>query len=42
MKIMFLGTGAADYDWSKYGQPGISGSTATLIDDHLQIGRAHV
>ena len=37
MKIMFLGTGAADYDWSKYGQPGISGSTATLIDDRLLI-----
>lgn len=37
MKIMFLGTGAADYDWSQYGQPGISGSTATLIDDRLLI-----
>ena len=37
MKIMFIGTGAADYDWSKYGQPGISGSTATLIDDRLLI-----
>lgn len=37
MKIMFIGTGAADYDWSKYGQPGISGSTATLIDGRLLI-----
>ena len=37
MKITFIGTGAADYDWSKYGQPGISGSTATLIDDRLLI-----
>ena len=37
MKIMFIGTGAADYDWSQYGQPGVSGSTATLIDDRLLI-----
>ena len=37
MKIMFIGTGAADYDWSKYGQPGVSGSTVTLIDDRLLI-----
>ena len=37
MKIMFIGTGAADYDWSKYGQPDISGSTATLIDGRLLI-----
>ena len=37
MKITFLGTGAADYDWSRYGEPGIAGSTATLIDDRLLI-----
>ena len=37
MKIMFLGTGAADYDWSRYGEPGIAGSTATLIDDRILI-----
>jgi phosphoribosyl 1,2-cyclic phosphodiesterase len=35
MKITFIGTGAADYNWSRYGEPGILGSTATLIDDHL-------
>ena len=37
MKMMFIGTGAADYDWSRYGEEGISGSTATLIDDRLLI-----
>ena len=37
MKIMFIGTGAADNDWSRYGEDGISGSTATLIDDRLLI-----
>ena len=37
MKIRFIGTGAADYDWSRYGEDGVSGSTATLIDDRLLI-----
>ena len=37
MKIMFLGTGAADYDWSRYGEPEVCGSTATLINDRLLI-----
>ena len=37
MKISFVGTGAADYDWSRYGEPGIAGSTATLIDGRLLI-----
>ena len=37
MKIMFIGTGAADHDWSRYGEDGVSGSTATLIDDRLLI-----
>ena len=37
MKILFAGTGAADYDWSRYGEPGIMGSTATLIDDSVLI-----
>lgn len=37
MKIMFIGTGAADYDWSRYGEDGVLGSTATLIDDKLLI-----
>ena len=35
MKIQFIGTGAADYDWSCYGAPGVMGSTVTLIDDHI-------
>ena len=25
MKITFLGTGAADHDWSRYGEDGVSG-----------------
>ena len=37
MKITFLGTGAADHDWSRYGEDGVSGSTATLIDDRVLI-----
>lgn len=37
MELMFLGTGAADYDWSKYGEPGVLGSTATLVDGRLLI-----
>ena len=35
MNLMFLGTGAADYDWSKYGQEGIAGSTGTLLEEHI-------
>lgn len=37
MKITFLGTGAADHHWSRYGEPDVSGSTAALIDDRLLI-----
>ena len=37
MKIFFIGTGAADHDWSRYGEPGVLGSTATLIDDTILI-----
>lgn len=32
MKMKFIGCGAADYDWSRYGEPGILGSTATLLN----------
>ena len=32
---MFLGCGAADYDWSHYGEDGVLGSTVTLLDDHI-------
>ena len=35
MKLQFLGTGAADYDWSKYGEPGIAGSTSTFLNGHI-------
>ncbi|MBE6403900.1 MAG: MBL fold metallo-hydrolase [Lentisphaerae bacterium] len=35
MKLMFLGTGAADYDWSKYGEEGIAGSTVSLLEEHI-------
>ena len=37
MKIKFIGTGAADFDWSQYGEPGVMGSVSTLIDDHILI-----
>ena len=37
MKLQFLGTGAADFDWTKYGAPDIKGSTSTLLDDHILI-----
>ena len=37
MKLQFIGTGAADFDWSRYGEAGILGSCATLIDDHILI-----
>lgn len=37
MKIRFLGTGAADWDWSLPLKPGVRGSTVTLLDDHLLI-----
>ena len=37
MKIQFIGTGAADFDWSEYGKPGVLGSTSTLLDDHVLI-----
>lgn len=35
MELLFLGTGAADYNWDAYGADGILGSTATLLDDHI-------
>ena len=43
MKIQFIGTGAADFDWSEYGKPGVLGSTSTLLDDHVLIdGRGKI
>ena len=35
MKMLFLGCGAADYDWSRYGEDGVLGSTVTLLDDRI-------
>ena len=35
MKLLFLGTGAADHAWSRYGEPGVLGSTASLLEDHI-------
>ena len=35
MKMQFLGCGAADYDWSRYGEAGILGSTVSLFNDHI-------
>ena len=35
MKLLFLGTGAADYDWSRYGDETTAGSTAALLEQHI-------
>ena len=35
MKMQFIGCGAADFDWSRYGENGVLGSTATLINDSI-------
>ena len=35
MKLLFLGTGAADHAWSRYGEPGVLGSTVSLLEDHI-------
>ncbi|MDD3154351.1 MAG: MBL fold metallo-hydrolase [Victivallaceae bacterium] len=37
IQFQFLGTGAADYDWSKIGAPGIHGSAGTIIDGKILI-----
>lgn len=37
MKMLFLGCGAADYDWSLYGEKNVLGCTATLLDDSILI-----
>lgn len=34
-ELFFLGTGAADYNWDRYGEPGVLGSTTTLLDGHI-------
>ena len=35
MKLTFLGTGAADYNWNNYGADNILGSTMTLLGDDI-------
>ena len=35
--IRTLGTGAADFNWSKYGEAGVRGSCSTLVDGRLLI-----
>lgn len=35
--VRTLGTGAADHDWKRLGEPGVRGSAATLLDGHVLI-----
>ena len=35
--IRTVGTGAADHDWKRLGEPGVRGSACTLIDGHILI-----
>ncbi|MBS1368902.1 MAG: MBL fold metallo-hydrolase [Lentisphaeria bacterium] len=37
MRLILLGTGAADYDWSRFGEPGVRGSTSSLLNGHILI-----
>ncbi len=37
MDIQFLGTGAADWDWSRFGDSEIRGSSGTLLGGHILI-----
>lgn len=37
VKIRTLGTGAADHDWKRLGEPGVRGSASTLIDGQVLI-----
>lgn len=37
MELLFLGTGAADHDWSRYGEQGVLGSAAALLEKHILI-----
>ena len=37
LPIRTLGTGAADFNWAKYGEDGIRGSCSTLLDGHVLI-----
>lgn len=37
MHLKLLGTGAADYDWTRFGEPGVRGSTSSLLNGHILI-----
>lgn len=37
MHLKLLGTGAADYDWACFGEPGVRGSTSSLLNGHVLI-----
>ena len=37
MEMLFLGTGAADWDWSLPLKQGVRGSTCTLLDGHIML-----
>lgn len=36
-EVLFCGTGAADYDWSRYGERGVRGSCSTLLDGRVLV-----
>jgi L-ascorbate metabolism protein UlaG (beta-lactamase superfamily) len=37
VRVRFLGTGAADHQWKRIGEPGVRGSCSTLVDGHVLI-----
>lgn len=36
-EVLFCGTGAADYDWTRYGKRGVRGSCSTLLDRRVLV-----
>lgn len=37
LELKLLGTGAADYDWSRFGERGVRGSASSLLNGHILI-----
>ena len=37
MRLVLLGTGAADHDWNRFGEPGVRGSTSSLLNGRILI-----
>lgn len=37
MRLVLLGTGAADHEWDRFGEPGVRGSTSSLLNGHILI-----